>query len=355
MAYKYQTFADLLYTSYSGLQMLAFAFGKAKNRCDKDCYAFRQSVIRKLKAGEMKIGDLYQNIIRQMTSPHDACWYCGRSVSDCGPLTADHIFPRMKGGEDISDNLIMVCRSCNSSKGVKDLLAWYHERGEFPPLRVLVHYLKLVNQYAIDNSLLGCSLDELDRMELPFDFHYLPRSYPQPEEAQETLPSRNFQLKMLGPPIPNDDSCDNSSSSCGAAENQDKGPRQDLHSPRWAEHGRFCIEDAAIMDDHHSSWIARYLDEVGFRDDTPEGYHRDGPWLWVDVNSMTYRYHPRYGVGYGTPIGEVNLTGEDFRTIWSVIANRRKVNAEIAGGWEERIKRQTGKAENRSTDRNQEV
>ena len=99
MAYKYQTFADLLYTSYSGLQMLAFAFGKGKNRCDKDCYAFRQSVIRKLKAGEMKIGDLYQNIIRQMISPHDACWYCGRSVSVCGSLTADHIFPRMKIGE----------------------------------------------------------------------------------------------------------------------------------------------------------------------------------------------------------------------------------------------------------------
>ena len=70
MAYKYQTFADLLYTSYSGLQMLAFAFAKGKNRCDKDCYAFRQSVIRKLKAGEMKIGDLHQNVIRQMISPH---------------------------------------------------------------------------------------------------------------------------------------------------------------------------------------------------------------------------------------------------------------------------------------------
>ena len=197
MAYKYQTFADLLYASYSGLQMLAFAFGKGKNRCDKDCYAFRQSVIRKLKAGEMKIGDLYQNIVRQMTSPHDACWYCGRSVSDCGSLTADHIFPRMKGGEDISDNLIMVCRSCNSSKGVKDLLAWYHERGEFPPLRVLVHYLKLVNQYAIANDLLNQPLEALEELDLPFDFHFFPRTYPHPEDAQDALPSRSVQLKRL--------------------------------------------------------------------------------------------------------------------------------------------------------------
>ena len=109
MAYKYQTFADLLYASYSGLQTLAFAFGKGKNRCDKDCYAFRQSVIRKLKAGEMKIGDLYQNIVRQMTSPHG----------------------------------------------------------------------------------------ELSGMDLSFDFRYLPLSYPQPEDANESLSIRNFQLQRL--------------------------------------------------------------------------------------------------------------------------------------------------------------
>ena len=195
MVHKYQTFADLLYASYSGLQTLGFAFAKGKQRYDRECYAFRESVIKRLKAGEMKIDDLYQNIVRQMTSPHDACWYCGRSVSDCGPLTADHIFPRIKGGENVSDNLIMVCRSCNSSKGAKDLLAWYRERGEFPPMRVLAHYLKLVNQYALDSGLLGLSLEELSGTDLPFDFRYLPLPYPQPEDANEALPIRGFQLQ----------------------------------------------------------------------------------------------------------------------------------------------------------------
>ena len=207
MAHKYQTFADLLYASYSGLLTFGFAFARGKQRYDRECYAFRESVIKRLKAVEMKIGDLYQNIIRQMTSPHDACWYCGRSVSVCGSLTADHIFPRMKGGENVSDNLIMVCRSCNSSKGAKDLLVWYHERGEFPPLRVLVHYLKLVNQYAIENGLLNRSLDELSGMDLPFDFHYLPRSYPQPEDANAALPIRSFQLQRLES---KEDACRNS-------------------------------------------------------------------------------------------------------------------------------------------------
>ena len=194
MAYKYQTFADLLYASYSGLQTLGFAFAKGKKRYDRECYAFRESVIKKLRTGAIKIGDLYENIIRQMTSPHDVCWYCGRSVADCGTLTADHIFPRITGGENIGDNLIMVCRPCNSSKGAKDLLAWYHERGEFPPMRVLAHYLKLVNQYATGSNILNHSLDELSAMALPFDFHYLPLSYPQPEDANEGLPVKTFRI-----------------------------------------------------------------------------------------------------------------------------------------------------------------
>lgn len=197
MAHKYQTFADLLYISYSGLQMMGFAFSKGKKRYDKECYAFRMAAVKKFKAGEMKISDLYQNIIRQMTSPHDSCWYCGRPVAVCGALTADHIFPRMKGGKNVSANLIMVCRSCNSSKGTRDLLAWHYEHGVFPPMRVLAHYLKLVNQYAVDNGLLSRSLDELSNMDLPFDFHYMPRSYPQPEDANESLPIKTFQLQKL--------------------------------------------------------------------------------------------------------------------------------------------------------------
>lgn len=133
-----------------------------------------------------------------MTSPHDVCWYCGRSVSDCGPLTADHVFPRLKGGEDVCDNLIMACRSCNSSKDAKDLLAWYHDRGEFPSLRVLAHYLKLVNLYAISKGLLDQPLEALEKSDLPFDFRYFPLAYPPPEAAQDARPSHAAQLKKLG-------------------------------------------------------------------------------------------------------------------------------------------------------------
>lgn len=195
--YKYQTFADLLYASYSGLQMMAFAFAKGKDRYGHSCYAFRETVTKKYKSGEMQIGNLYQNWIRQLTCPHDSCWYCGRPVSECAALSADHVFPRAKGGESISDNLIMVCKSCNSSKGAKDLLGWYYERGEFPPMRVLAHYLKLVNQYAIAHDLLDVPLVDMDQMDLPFDFHFLPLSYPAPAIASSDKPMCDFKLKRL--------------------------------------------------------------------------------------------------------------------------------------------------------------
>jgi len=199
MAYKYPTFGELIYASYSGLQALAFAVQKGLRKYDRGCYAFRESVIKKYRAGEMRIGDLYENNIRQMMSAHDTCWYCGCPVAECGALTADHIFPRAKGVANVSDNLIMVCRSCNSSKGTKDLLQWFYERGEFPPMRVLAHYLKLVNQYAIDHGLLDRSLDDLAAMGLPFEFRLLPLTYPQPEEASFEHAITSCKLKLLEP------------------------------------------------------------------------------------------------------------------------------------------------------------
>lgn len=46
----------------------------------------------------------------------ERCAYCG------GEATAiDHIIPRDKGGEDVADNLVPCCKSCNSSKKDKDL------------------------------------------------------------------------------------------------------------------------------------------------------------------------------------------------------------------------------------------
>ena len=80
------------------------------------------------------------------------------------------------------DNIIMVCNSCNSGKGNMDLFKWYAEvRKEWPPFQVLIHYLKNIYLYSVENGLMEKQLEELDKMELPFDRHYVPSRYPSPD------------------------------------------------------------------------------------------------------------------------------------------------------------------------------
>ena len=49
-----------------------------------------------------------------------ACVYCGSGED----LTLDHIVPLAHGGMHCEDNLVVACRSCNSSKGATSLEDW---------------------------------------------------------------------------------------------------------------------------------------------------------------------------------------------------------------------------------------
>ncbi len=48
---------------------------------------------------------------------------CGNRCACCGTklnlktLTVEHVVPISKGGENVSSNLIALCKSCNSAKG----------------------------------------------------------------------------------------------------------------------------------------------------------------------------------------------------------------------------------------------
>lgn len=51
------------------------------------------------------------------------CQYCGASAPEV-KLEVDHIIPKVKGGEDISTNLITACIICNRGKShlsIKDI------------------------------------------------------------------------------------------------------------------------------------------------------------------------------------------------------------------------------------------
>lgn len=45
-------------------------------------------------------------------------WRCHYCNSD-GPLSSDHIVPRVHGGDDSAGNIVPACRPCNSAKREK--------------------------------------------------------------------------------------------------------------------------------------------------------------------------------------------------------------------------------------------
>lgn len=51
------------------------------------------------------------------------CYYCGELISP-ESMTIDHVVPECYGGTDSIENLVPVCKSCNSSKGSKTIEAF---------------------------------------------------------------------------------------------------------------------------------------------------------------------------------------------------------------------------------------
>ena len=58
------------------------------------------------------------------------CEYCGNKEN----LTIDHIVPLCKKGANVLDNLATACRSCNCSKGDKQLITWLTYRRAYNEL-----------------------------------------------------------------------------------------------------------------------------------------------------------------------------------------------------------------------------
>lgn len=49
------------------------------------------------------------------------CQYCGKKE---GPFHIDHVIPRINGGMDSIENLVVACAACNLSKGSKSVSEW---------------------------------------------------------------------------------------------------------------------------------------------------------------------------------------------------------------------------------------
>lgn len=171
------TFGDFIYYAYANMQMLIVALDKGKSAFDKDCYRLRLNAYRAYCGGRWRIHDLRINN-KWKSEVGDYCWCCLKRVGR-EELETAHLFPLAKGGADDADNSVMVCKECNSTLHDLDFLEWFSTvRKQWPSPHVFAYYLKLVYLYAVKYSLLCKTSAEIDAMNLPFRYEYIPLSFP---------------------------------------------------------------------------------------------------------------------------------------------------------------------------------
>jgi len=171
------TVKELLFWSYANLAMAHTAVDRKQDKYAAFNYMIRARLFKGLIEGTMNIRTLFDDEKIKLLSGNK-CSYCGSTQN----LALDHIFAKKMGGMDAGDNLIYACRSCNSSKGKKDMMEWMGYKDVFPPLMILRRYLKLIVGYCIENDLMECLVSEIENQQHPFNIEYIPVSYPKPNE-----------------------------------------------------------------------------------------------------------------------------------------------------------------------------
>jgi len=123
----------------------------------KENYGMIMSTYKKLCNGEIHWSTSVREWLLEQEK-NDACIYCGEKLQ----LTTDHIFPRIYGGEDIPDNVVRVCKSCNSSKGCKGFYEWKGLDKKDEHNRIAEgKYLKYIYTLHEKNGTLDSTIEEL--------------------------------------------------------------------------------------------------------------------------------------------------------------------------------------------------
>ncbi len=128
------TVRELIYWEYA--KLIAKGAGFDGN------YGFTTKKFNELRDGKIKMSGIDADNRKQM-SRERKCEYCGATGV---PLTEDHLIPMVKLVHDGTDNIVLACKPCNSSKGDRDIFDWYYNvrhETEIPKM-VWSKYLKLV-------------------------------------------------------------------------------------------------------------------------------------------------------------------------------------------------------------------
>ena len=147
-----KTVRDLLYWQYA--KLIARSAGYDKN------YGFIMERFKKLQSGDVN----WSGSIREYIKERDVtgeCIYCGSKTG----LSVDHLIPRSRGGPESSDNAVMACKACNSSRRDKGIYEWYELEGRNEVRRIVEgKYLKELYALHDRKGTLGVDRKGLERL-----------------------------------------------------------------------------------------------------------------------------------------------------------------------------------------------
>ena len=173
---EFETVKELLYWAYANLAMAHTAVVKKQDKYRPFNFMIRAKLFKGLMTGTMNVRTIFDDEKIKLNAGQK-CSYCG----DVNNLALDHVFPKKLGGTDIGDNLIYACRSCNSSKGKKDLMEWMQSKEQFLPLLVIRRYLKITILFCLENDLMEQEISKVSELSnLPFKLECIPIKYPAP-------------------------------------------------------------------------------------------------------------------------------------------------------------------------------
>lgn len=168
-----ETVSQHIAWSYANLGRAHAAVEAGLDSYGRTHHMIRARLYKGLTTSTLKMRTLYDDEKVKFTYPQSCC-YCGTTET----LSIDHLISRIKGGDDHSNNLVWACRSCNSSKGGRDLLEWYQIKNRFPSILLLRRYIKLVAKYCVEHGILETTLAVATQQDLPFKLELLPYEFP---------------------------------------------------------------------------------------------------------------------------------------------------------------------------------
>ncbi len=112
------------------------------NKTDKGKILNKISRHRRRALLKKTVFDLTTRDIDKIVKRDTSCVYCNSFKS----LAFDHIKPLSKGGDTTFGNMVLACKSCNSSKNNKNVFFWCKSKNITVPKIVILLLLKNIKQ-----------------------------------------------------------------------------------------------------------------------------------------------------------------------------------------------------------------